>query len=212
MALVRLNRKWMLDPIWPFTSCIFPIWKRVSTEHRPGGRQAGSFSIKRSFSCNCLSAGVSSGDTARLWCNAQAVFTILRRGLSCFSSLDNYFRLIPACQGQSWPSIEARDRATSHHRSSSLHHSSSVSLGLSLWLQDPLFPSASLLCHSLILVPCPPWEGCIVGAGLLTMLGFVIVIIITSNLRSSTSELVNQISPLYSFMSDTCTHSAWQID
>lgn len=50
------------------------------------------------------------------------------------------------------------------------------------------------------------------GAGLLTMLGFVIVIIITSNLRSSTSELVNQISPLYSFMSDTCTHSAWQID
>lgn len=33
-----------------------------------------------------------------------------KKGLSCFSRPDNYFSLIPACQGQSQPSIEARER------------------------------------------------------------------------------------------------------
>lgn len=64
-----------------------------------------------------------------------------KKGLSCFSRPDNYFSLIPACQGQSQPSIEAGDRTTSHHLSPSPFFSISlplsVSLCLTLWLQDP---------------------------------------------------------------------------
>lgn len=58
-----------------------------------------------------------------------------KKGLSCFSRPDNYFSLIPACQGQSQPSIEARER---DHFPSPLfsgsflfHLSSSISLTLS---------------------------------------------------------------------------------
>lgn len=67
-----------------------------------------------------------------------------KKGLSCFSRPDNYFPLIPPCQGQSKPSIEARACTTSHHFSAFLFFSisplPSVSLHLTLWLQDPLFP------------------------------------------------------------------------
>lgn len=64
-----------------------------------------------------------------------------KKELSCFSRPDNYFSLIPACQGQSQPSIEAGDRTTSHHLSPSPFFSISlplsVSLCLTLRLQDP---------------------------------------------------------------------------
>lgn len=79
-----------------------------------------------------------------------------KKGLSCFSRPDNYFSLIPACQGQSQPSIEARER---DHFPSPLfsgsflfHLSSSISLTLSHSpTSRPLF-----LFFSFLLSPSSP--------------------------------------------------------
>lgn len=144
MALVRVNRKLMLDPSLLIRSCIFPKWRLVSTEHRPDQTSGWVLQHQEQLQLQLSVSG------CLLWWHRQPLTSCSgclyrpEKGLSCFSSLDNYFPLIPACQGQSWPSIGARDRTTSHHRSSSLFPSItlplSVSLRLSLWLQDPLFP------------------------------------------------------------------------
>lgn len=75
-----------------------------------------------------------------------------KKGLSCFSRPDNYFSLIPACQGQSQPSIEARER---DHFPSPLfsgsflfHLSSSIPLTLS---HSPTSRPLSFFLSS-----CPP--------------------------------------------------------
>lgn len=58
-----------------------------------------------------------------------------KNGLSCFSRPDNYFSLIPACQGQSQPSIGSRERdhfpSPLFSASFLFHPSSSIPLTLS---------------------------------------------------------------------------------
>lgn len=88
----------------------------------------GLFFIKWNFRCHDLSRGVSVVTRPIFDITLRLSLHSPKKGLSCSSRSDNYFPLIPPCQSQSQPSIEARDRTTSHHLSVSflLHLPSSI--------------------------------------------------------------------------------------
>lgn len=60
-------------------------WNLVSTWHRSGRYLAACcggvfFTVKWNFRCHCLSRGVSTGDMANLWHNAQSVYPQSQEG------------------------------------------------------------------------------------------------------------------------------------
>lgn len=131
---------------------------------RPSGRddapESGSACLPVCISaCLCVSGEVS----LPAW---RPIFDIMlslslrspKKGLSCFSRPDNYFSLIPACQGQSQPSIEARER---DHFPSPLFSDSflfHLFLYLSLCLtHSPLFPLLFFSFFSTPHLPNPSW-------------------------------------------------------